>query len=65
MDDGGTSVCIIIVFFVLLLIEAILYGFQKAIVLMNEKEIERKAQEEKDNIIIPTINFKTNVRIKK
>ena len=48
MDDGGTSVCIIIVFFVLLLIEAILYGFQKAIVLMNEKEIERKAQEEKD-----------------
>ena len=63
MDDGGTSVCIIIVFFVLLLIEAILYGFQKAIVLMNEKEIERKAQEEKDNIIIPTINFKTNVRI--
>lgn len=48
MDDGGTSVCIIIIFFVLLLIEAILYGFQKAIVLMNEKEIERKAQEEKD-----------------
>ena len=28
--------------------EAILYGFQKAISLMNEKEIERKAGEEKD-----------------
>lgn len=48
MDDGGTSVFIIIVFFVLLLFEAILYGFQKAIGLMNEKEIERKAEEEKD-----------------
>ncbi len=48
MDDGGTSVCIIVIFFVLLLIEAVLYGFQRAIVLMNEKEIERKAQEEKD-----------------
>lgn len=48
MDDGGTSVFIIIIFFVLLLMEAILYGFQKAISLMNEKEIERKAEEEKD-----------------
>ncbi len=48
MDDGGTSVFIIIIFFILLLIEAILYGFQKAIGLMNEKEIERKAEEEKD-----------------
>ena len=48
MDDGGTSVCIIVIFFVLLLITAILYGFQKAITLMNVKEIERKAQEEKD-----------------
>ena len=48
MDDGGTSVFVIITFFALLLIEAILYGFQKAIGLMNEKEIERKAEEEKD-----------------
>lgn len=48
MDDGGTSVFIIIVFFILLFIEAILYGFQRAIGLMNEKEIERKAEEEKD-----------------
>lgn len=48
MDDGGTSVCNIVVFFVLLLFGAILYGFQKAIVLMNEKEIEHKATEEKD-----------------
>lgn len=48
MDDGGTSVFIIMIFFVLLLVEAILYGFQKAIGLMNEKEIERKAEEAKD-----------------
>lgn len=48
MDDGGTSVFNITIFFVLLLMEAILYGFQKAISLMNEKEIERKAGEEKD-----------------
>lgn len=27
------------------------------------EEAKRKAQEEKDNIIIPTINLKTNVRI--
>ncbi len=47
MDDG-TSVLSIIVFLMLLLVEAILYGFQKAIGLMNDKEIERRAEEEKD-----------------
>lgn len=48
MDDGGSSAYIIVLFFVLLLIEAILFGFNKAIHLMNEKEIERKATEERD-----------------
>ncbi len=48
MDDGGASACSIILFFFLLFIEAILTGFYKAIGLMNEKEIERRAEEEKD-----------------
>lgn len=48
MDDGGASVCSMIVFLLLLFIEAILTGFNRAIGLMNEKEIERKAEEEKD-----------------
>lgn len=30
---------------------------------LDREEAKRKAQEERDNIIIPTINFKTNVRI--
>ena len=47
MDDGS-SAYIIVLFFVLLLLEAILFGFHKAIHLMNEKEIERKATEEND-----------------
>ncbi|MCD8039336.1 MAG: hemolysin family protein [Lachnospiraceae bacterium] len=48
MDDGGVSAFSVILFFALLFIEAILTGFNKAIHLMNEKEIERRAQEEKD-----------------
>ncbi len=48
MDDGGASACSMILFFALLFIEAVLVGFNKAINLMNEKEIERRAQEEKD-----------------
>lgn len=48
MDDGGSSVCSIILFLALLGIQVILTGFKKAIGLMNEKEIERRAQEEKD-----------------
>lgn len=47
MDDGG-SACSIILFFALLFVEAVLTGFHKAISLMNEKEIERRATEEKD-----------------
>ena len=47
MDDGA-SASIIILFFVLLLFDAILFGFSKALHLMNEKEIERRAAEEKD-----------------
>lgn len=48
MDDGGAAACTIILFFALLLIEAVLYGFGKAIGLMNENEIERRAKEDKD-----------------
>lgn len=48
MDDGGASACSMILFLVLLFIEAVLVGFNKAISLMNEKEIERRAEEEKD-----------------
>lgn len=48
MDDGGASACSIMLFFALLIIEAILTGFNKAMHLMNEKEIVRRADEEKD-----------------
>lgn len=48
MDDGVASACIIVLFFVLLFIEAVLFGFDKAIHLINEKEVERKATEEQD-----------------
>ena len=48
MDDGGASACSIFIFFALLTIEAILTGFNKAIPSLNEKEIERRAVEEKD-----------------
>lgn len=48
MDDGGASACSMIFFLVLLFVEAVLVGFNKAINLMNEKEIERRAEEEKD-----------------
>lgn len=47
MDDGA-SASIIILFFALLLFDAILFGFSKALHLMNEKEIERRAEEDKD-----------------
>ncbi len=47
MDDGDASAFRIILFLALLFIEAVLTGFNKAIHLMNEKEIERKAEEEK------------------
>ena len=48
MDDGGASARSVILFLILLFIEAVLVGFNKAIVLMNEKEISRRAEEEKD-----------------
>ena len=48
MDDGGSSACSIILFLALLAIQAILTGFKKAIDLMNESEIIRRAEEEKD-----------------
>lgn len=65
MDDGGASVSGIILFVVLLFIEAILTGFHKAIGLMNEKEIERRAQEEKDrkSVLLNSIAVRATVYI--
>ena len=47
MDDGGPSASIIC-FVVLLLIDMFFYGFGAAVASLNEKEIERRAEEEKD-----------------
>lgn len=47
MDDGGSAASIIL-FIVLLLIDMFFYGFGAAITALNEKEVERKAEEEKD-----------------
>ncbi|MCM1184705.1 MAG: hemolysin family protein [Roseburia sp.] len=65
MDDGGASVSGSILFFALLFIEAILTGFNKAITLMNEKEIERRAQEDKDrkSILLNSIAIRATVYI--
>lgn len=65
MDDGGASVSGVILFVVLLFIEAILTGFHKAIGLMNEKEIERRAQEEKDrkSVLLNSIAVRATVYI--
>lgn len=46
MDDG--SAASIILFIVLLLIDMFFYGFGAAITSLNEKEVERRADEEKD-----------------
>lgn len=47
MDDGGSAASIIL-FVVLLLIDMFFYGFGAAICALNEKEVERRADEEKD-----------------
>lgn len=47
MDDDGPTASIIF-FLILLLIDAFFYGFGAALDSLNEKEIERKAGEEKD-----------------
>lgn len=47
MDDGGSAASIIM-FIVLLLIDMFFYGFGAAITALNEKEVERRADEEKD-----------------
>ena len=46
MEDPGPMVGII--FFVLLLVDVFLYGFGAAISNLNEKEVERRAEEDKD-----------------
>ena len=47
MDDDGPTASIIF-FVVLLLIDVFFYGFGAALSSLNEKEIERRAEEEKD-----------------
>ena len=47
MDDGGPTASIIF-FVVLLFIDMFFYGFGAAVDSLNEKEIERRAEEEKD-----------------
>ena len=47
MDDDGPTASIII-FFVLLFVDMFFYGFGAAITALNTKEIERRAQEDKD-----------------
>ena len=65
MDDGDASAFRIILFLALLFIEAVLTGFNKAIHLMNEKEIERKAEEEKDkrSILLNRIMVRATIYI--
>ena len=46
MDEDGPNASM--VFIVLLLINLFVYGFSVAIEYVNEKEVERKAVEEKD-----------------
>ena len=47
MDDDGPTASIIY-YVALLLVDVFFYGFGAALVLLNEKEIERRAEEEKD-----------------
>ena len=47
MDDGGPTASIIC-FAALLLTDMFFYGFGAAVNSLNEKEIERRAEEEKD-----------------
>ncbi len=48
MDDDSGPTASIIFFVVLVLIDMFFYGFSSAITSLNEKEVERKAEEEKD-----------------
>lgn len=48
MDDADGPTASLIFFFVLLLIDIFFYGFSAAVRALNEKEIERRAEEEKD-----------------
>ena len=63
MDDGDASAFHIILFLALLFIVAVLEGFHKAIHLVNEKEIERRAEEEKDKRSILLKNIITSASV--
>ena len=47
MDDGGPTASILL-FFLLIFIDVLFYGFHAALNNLNEKEVERRAGEEKD-----------------
>lgn len=59
MDDGGPTASIIF-FVVLLLIDVFFYGFGAALSSLNEKEIERRAEEDKDKKSIRLKNLISN-----
>ncbi len=59
MDDDGPTASIIF-FVVFLLIDAFFYGFGAALGALNEKEIERRAEEEKDGRSIRLKAFISN-----
>ncbi len=47
MDDSGPGANIVL-YFVLLLVDVFFYGFGSALGALNRKEVERRAEEEKD-----------------
>lgn len=57
MDDADGPTASLIFFFVLLLIDIFFYGFSAAIQALNEKEIERRAKEEKEKKAIRLYNI--------
>ena len=59
MDDSGPTASIII-YVVLLLIDVFFYGFGAALDSLNEKEVERRAQEEKDKKSVKLLKLLSN-----
>ncbi len=58
MDEDGPTASII--FIILLLIDLLIYGFSIAIESLNEKEVERKAEEEQDKKSIQLMKILNN-----
>ena len=57
-ENGGPAYYII--FFALLLVDVLMYGFQSAVHSVDEKELERKAFEEKDPLAIHIERYEDN-----